>query len=115
MLFEALETLAATVSVWMSVTVEAAVAVKANEDELPGILTDDGTLRSAELLVNEAVNPASGAAGEMFPTQDADSPGIRLVGVQVIDAMEYVTDDDDAMLRDTGLLAAPAEAVIVAV
>ena len=68
--FVAPETVAVTVSFSTAEIWDEAVAVNANEDELPGMLTEAGTVKFGELLVNDADSPAKGAAGERLPTQD---------------------------------------------
>src|SRR5690349_7320206 len=90
-----------------------AVVVNENADEFPGMLADVGTAKSGEELVNDADIPAIGAAGEILPVHDAFCPGTRVDGEHVMDVIEYVTVD--TILKLTGRLTAPADAVIVAV
>ena len=69
-LFVAPETVAVTVAFSIAEIWDEAVAVNENEDELPGMFTEAGTVKFAEVLVNVADSPATGAAGERLPTQD---------------------------------------------
>jgi hypothetical protein len=75
----------------MPVASDDALAVNANDDELPGILTDTGTVRLAELLEIAAPRPESGAAGDSVPVQRVFSPGINFGGEHVSAVIEYVT------------------------
>jgi hypothetical protein len=86
-------TLAVTVSLSIAVVEFEAVAVNRNADEFPGMLTEVGTVKWAELLLSDADIPAKGAAGEMSPVQVACSPGIRAAGEQVTDVIEYVAEE----------------------
>jgi hypothetical protein len=106
-------TLAVTVSVSRAVAWLDAVAVNAKVDEFPGMLTDAGTVRWAELLLRDADVPANGAAGEMLPVHLACSPGMRDAGEQVTDVTEYVAEE--VIFTWTDRCAAPADAVSVAV
>jgi hypothetical protein len=77
-----------TVSFSMPVVSAEAVAVNLKLDELPGMLTEAGTVRFAELLAMLALNPLSGAAGDSVPVQDVFSPGISFGGLQLSAVIE---------------------------
>ena len=81
-------TIAVIVSFSMPVARLLADAVNLNADEFPGMLTEVGTDRFAELLVMLAENPDSGAAGDRLPVHDVFSPGISFAGLQASEVIE---------------------------
>jgi hypothetical protein len=107
-------TIAVTVSFSMLVARALAVPVNLNDDEFPGILTEVGTVRFAELLVMLAANPLSGAAGDRLPVHSVFSPGMSFAGVQASEVIEYVIVADATILSVAAILTVPAAAVMVA-